>query len=213
MDKNERNEMDEQNQEFKGKNLEEAISNAEHALKISREELNYEIVTEKTKLFGLRSKEIVIRAWRKTVAEENILVKFLETILPHFPLDLSYQIKKKNDIIYLIFDGEDKNLLLRKDGTLLLAFQHLLNKISPLKVQVDCEFFRKRKEKKLKEYALQVAQQVSATGKNELLELMNPYERRIIHIAINQVPGISSESIGEGFLKRVKIFSQNRASR
>ena len=111
-------------------------------------------------------------------------------------------------MIYVVFDGEDKKLLLRKDGTLLLALQHVLNKVSPVKVQVDCEFFRKRKEKKLREYAQQVAQQVRQTpARNEVLDFMNPYERRIVHIAVNQVPGITSESLGDGFLKRVKVFA------
>ncbi len=73
-------------------------------------------------------------------------------------------------------------------------------------VQVDCEFYRRRKEKQLREYAQQIAQQVSQTRRDEVLDPMNPYERRIVHIAVNQVPGITSESLGDGFLKRVKIF-------
>jgi len=191
--------------EFKGKNLEEAIGHAEHKLKVSRAEFNYEIVTEKTKLFGI-SKEIVIRVWPKIAAEENAVADFLETLMHVFPLELTYQIKKKNDFVFVIFDGEDKQILLWKDGALLLALQHVLNKISSQKVQVDCEFFRKRKEKKLREYAQDVARQVYDTGRNEILDLMNPYERRIVHLAVNQVPGITSESLGDGFLKRVKIF-------
>jgi spoIIIJ-associated protein len=199
----------EQLKEFKGKNLEEAIGHAEHKLKLSRAELNYEIVTEKTKLFGI-SKEIVIRAWPKIAAEENAVSDFLEKLMRVFPLEITYQVKKKNGFVFVVFDGEDKQLLLWKDGDLLLALQHVLNKISNQKVQVDCEFFRKRKEKRLREYAQDVARQVGETGKNEILDLMNPYERRIVHIAVNQISGITSESLGEGFLKRVKIFPIDR---
>jgi len=204
-DKSENTQRADERQEFKGRNLEEVISLAEHVLKTPRDNFNYEIVTEKTKLFGIKSKEIVIRAWPKKESEENAVSDFLARVMPHFPLELDYQIKKRNDLIYVIFDGSDKNLLLRNDGTLLLAFQHILNKISTVKVQVDCEFFRKRKEKKLREYAQQIGKQVHDTGKDEILDLMNPYERRIIHIAVNQIPGITSESLGEGFLKKVKI--------
>ena len=199
----------EQLKEFKGKNLEEAIGHAEHKLKLSRAELNYEIVTEKTKLFGI-SKEIVIRAWPKIAAEENAVSDFLEKLMRVFPLEITYQVKKKNGFVFVVFEGEDKQLLLWKDGDLLLALQHVLNKISNQKVQVDCEFFRKRKEKRLREYAQDVARQVSETGRNEILDLMNPYERRIVHIAVNQISGITSESLGEGFLKRVKIFPIDR---
>lgn len=193
-------------QEYKGRNMEEAVSLAEHRLKLPRERFNYEIVTEKTKLFGMKSKEIVIRAWPKKEDEENAVERFLERVMPHFPLELSYQIKKRPDMIFVIFEGPDKNILLRNDGSLLLALQHVLNKVSTVKVQVDCEFFRRRKEKKLKEFGQRVAQQVADSGREEVLDFMNPYERRIIHIAVNQVPGITSESLGDGFLKKVKIF-------
>jgi spoIIIJ-associated protein len=202
----EKEETNNQQQEFKGKNLEEVISLAEHVLKLPRNRLNYEIVTEKTRLFGIKTKEIVIRAWPKRDEEENPVAQFLDKILSRLPLDLSYQIKRKNDTIYLVFEGQDKSLLLRKDASLLLAFQHILNKISTQRVQADCEFYRKRKEKQLREYARQIAQQVYETGKDELLDTMNPYERRIVHIVANQIPGIATESIGEGFLKRIKIY-------
>ncbi len=202
----EKEEKNNQEQEFKGKNLEEVISLAEHVLKLPRTKINYEIVAEKTKLFGIKTKEIVIRAWPKKEAEGNPVAQFLDKLLSRLPFDLSYQIKIRDDMLYLIFEGQDKHLLLRKDASLLLAFQHLLNKISPQKVQADCEFYRKRKEKQLREYVRQIAQQVSETGKDEILETMNPYERRIVHIAVNQIPGLSTESIGEGFLKRIKIF-------
>jgi spoIIIJ-associated protein len=196
--------------EYKGRNLEEAVSLAEHRLKLPREKFNYEIVTEKTRLFGMKSKEIVIRAWPKDEDADNAAEKFLAGLKTVFPLELTYQIKKRPDIIFVIFDGPDKAALLRNDGALLLAIQHVLNKVSPVKVQVDCEFYRKRKEKKLREYAQRVARQVADSGREEILDLMNPYERRIIHIVANETPGVTSESIGDGFLKKVKIFKAAR---
>jgi spoIIIJ-associated protein len=196
--------------EYKGRNLEEAISLAEARLKMPREKFNYEIVTEKTRLFGMKSKEIVIRAWPKRDEDDNSAERFLAALMPHFPLELAYQVKKRPDMISVIFDGPDKTVLLRNDGALLLALQHVLNKVSAVKVQVDCEFYRRRKEKKLKDYAQKVAQSVSDTGREEVLDLMNPYERRIVHIIANQVPGVTSESIGEGFLKKVKVFRAPR---
>ena len=198
--------------EFKGKNLEDAILHAEHKLKLLRTEFNYEVVTEKTRLFGL-GKEIVIRVWPKRAAGEGLIADFLDKFLEVFPLELTYRVRDKSGFVFVIFDGADKQLLLWKDGALLLALQHLLNKVSDQKVQVDCDFFRKRKEKKIREYAQQVARQVSDTGRNEILDLMNPYERRIVHIAVNQIPGITSESLGDGFLKRVKVFPVDRRPR
>jgi len=198
--------------EFKGKNLEDAILHAEHRLKVQRTEFEYEVVTEKTRLFGL-GKEVVIRARIKPLPKKGNVTSFLDRFLDVFPLDLHYDIRTRNDFDFVTFNGTDKQLLLWKDGALLLAIQHLLNKISDRKVQVDCEFFRKRKEKSLREYALNVARRVGDSGRNEILDLMNPYERRIVHIAANEVPGITSESLGEGFLKRVKIYPTNKRPR
>jgi len=205
----EKEEKNNQNQEFKGKNLEEVISLAEHVLKLPRDKIDYEIVAEKTKLFGIKSKEIVIQAWPKNKAEDKPVADFLGKFLSHIPLELGYQLKSKNDITYVIFDGKDKYFLLHKEGSLLLAFQHLFNKIFSHKIQVDCDFYRKRRERKLSEYAQHVAHCVAETGRNEILEMMNPYERRIVHMAVNQIPGITSESIGDEFLKRVKIYPVN----
>jgi len=192
--------------EFKGRNLEDVISLAEHVLKCPRSQLNYEIVAEKTKLFGIKTKEIVIRAWPKNSGEENSAKSFLDKLLSKLPFDLKYHVKRKYDILYIIFDGPDKSYLLKKDGALLLAIQHLLNKVSSQKVQTDCDFFRKRKEQELNDRVQEIARKVHSSGRNEILDPMNPYERRIVHVAINQIPGIGTESIGDGFLKKVKIF-------
>ena len=205
---NEAKNSDQEKQEFKGRNLEDAISHAEHVLKIPRAQFNYEIVAEKTKLFGIKTKEIVIRAWPKKPSEEYPETEFLDRLLKIFPLDIKYYTKKNQDILYFIFEGPDKNLLLQKDGALLLAFQHILNKISDYKVQTDCDFYRKRKERELRDYVQHIARKVKDSGRFEILEQMNPYERRLIHIAVNQIPGISTESIGEGFLKKVKVYAE-----
>jgi spoIIIJ-associated protein len=182
------------------------ISLAEHVLKIPRTQFNYEIVAEKTKLFGIKTKEIVIRAWAKTAKDSEPATRFLDELLKQYPLDLKYHTKKNHDILFIIFEGRDKGLLLQKDGALLLAFQHILNKVSPQKVQTDCDFFRRRKERELKDYVQNVAKRVRESGRKETLDPMNPYERRLVHITVNQIQGISTESIGEGFLKKVKVY-------
>jgi len=202
----ENQEKNDDKQEFKGRNLEDVISLAEHILKITRTQFNYEIVAEKTKLFGIKTKEIVIRAWPKTTKDSEPATKFLDELLKQYPLDLKYHTKKNHDILFIIFEGRDKGLLLQKDGALLLAFQHILNKVSPQKVQTDCDFFRRRKERELKDYVQNVAKRVRESGRKETLDPMNPYERRLVHITVNQIQGISTESIGEGFLKKVKVY-------
>ena len=203
----ENEENKDQQQEFKGRNLEDAISLAEHTLQLQRSKFNYEIVTEKTKLFGIKTKEVVIRAWEIMTPEKTPILKFLDDLLQKFPIDIRYHSQNRNDILYIIFEGSDKTLLLRKDGALLLALQHIMNKISTQKVQTDCDFYRKKKEQVLREQAQTIARRVQESGSPETLDFMNPYERRIIHIAANQISGITSESIGEGFLKKMTILT------
>ena len=74
--------------EFTGRSLEDVLSLAEHVLKAAREELDYEIVTEKTRLFGLKNKEIVIRAWPRQVNEINLVDNFLKQLLSLLPFNL-----------------------------------------------------------------------------------------------------------------------------
>jgi spoIIIJ-associated protein len=195
-------------EEFKGRNLEDAISLAEHTLKLQRSKFNYEIVTEKTRLFGTKTKEVVIRAWEKSTSDKPAVLNFLDDLLHKFPIDIRYHSQSRDEILYIIFEGPDKSLLLRKDGALLLALQHILNKISAEKVQTDCDFYRKKKEQVLRDLAQTSARRVQESGRSETLDFMNPYERRIIHIAANQISGITSESIGEGFLKKMTILSE-----
>ncbi len=203
----EKKETNEQLQEFKGRNLEDAISLAEHTLKLQRTKFNYEIVTEKTRLFGTKTKEVVIRAWEKTTADKPPVLNFLDNMLQKFPIDIRYHSQTRNEMLFIVFEGPDKSLLLRKDGALLMAFQHILNKISALKVQTDCDFYRKKKEQELREQAQTAARLVQKSGRPETLDFLNPYERRIIHIAANQISGITSESIGDGFLKKMTILA------
>jgi len=203
-------EKNSQKKEFKGRNLEDVISHAEHVLKIPRSQFNYEIVAEKTKLFGIKTKEIVIRAWPKTPETAQSTNELLDKLLSYIPLDIKYKTKKNNNIRYFIFEGSDKRFLLQKDGSLLLALQHILNKVSPEKIQTDCDHYKKRKEKELKDYVHQVARKVKESGRNEILDPMNPYKRRLVHITVNQIPGLSTESLGNGFMKKIKVYQKKR---
>ena len=196
--------------EFKGRNLEEVIKSAERHLKQHRSNIEYKVVAEKTKLLGGKQKEIVIRAWIKDNLKFPELTKFLNKFLKLFPLQLEFYIQEKENAICIIFNGYDKYFLLRKEALLLNALQHIFNKIFsslPKRIQFDCDNYRKKRERKIIYMAEKAAEKVSATGGREVLGLMNPYERRIVHLRINQIPGVSSESIGDGFYKKVVIYS------
>jgi len=196
--------------EFKGKNLEEAIKSAERHFKQHRSNLEYKVVAEKTRLMGAKKREVVIQAWIKTNQAYSELMDFMKNFLSHFPLKLEFYLRERENTIDVIFNGLDRFFLLRKEASLLNAIQHILNKIFsslPKRIQCDCNNYRKKRERKIISLAEKAAEKVVQTGEKEILGLMNPYERRIVHLRINEIPGVSSESIGEGFYKKVVIYS------
>ncbi len=113
----------------------------------------------------------------------------------------------------LIFniDGPDRNLLLAKKGSVLSAIQYLVNKIfmnrseRPQKIFVDSNGYRVAREEELSEIAQMSADKVRASGREYVLNPMDPYERRLIHIALKDDDEVTTISRGEGFIKRVAI--------
>ena len=90
---------------------------------------------------------------------------------------------------------------------------YLLNRVfatrlSGQRIVTDCDGFRMRKEEELRQIAQRVSQRVKLTGTQEVLGLMNPHERRIVHMAVAEEEGVTTESDGEGFMKRITILPQ-----
>ena len=70
---------------------------------------------------------------------------------------------------------------------------------------MDSDGFRRRREDRVREMALEAAEGVKATGEAKLLPPMNPYERRLVHLTVKEIPGVTTESQGEGFIKQVLV--------
>jgi spoIIIJ-associated protein len=107
--------------------------------------------------------------------------------------------------------GEDGEWLLEEDGKLLSAVEHLVGRLlwqrqlEPAAVTVDCDGFRRRREEAIRERALAAARRVLDTGAPQTLEEMDPAERRIVHLAVEGLTGVTTESVGGGWRKRVEI--------
>lgn len=107
-------------------------------------------------------------------------------------------------------EGEDGGILTRRGGEGLQALQHLVATTfrrqlgDDRRVLIDCNGFRREKDAELRQMALFMAEKARAGGPQEMGPL-NPYERRIVHLAIAEDPSVSSESIGDAFLKTVII--------
>ncbi len=117
----------------------------------------------------------------------------------------------------LIFNlvGPDRGLLLAKKGSLLTAFQYLVNKIfmnrqeAPQKIFIDSQGYRVAREEELRDIALMSAEKVRSTRREYNLSPMNPYERRLIHITLKDHEDVTTISRGEGYIKRVSIIPKS----
>ncbi|NNM54362.1 MAG: protein jag [Spirochaetales bacterium] len=146
---------------------------------------------------------------------ERKVTVFVETMIKKmgFLARVSLTGRERNKIILDLL-SEDANLLIGKHGKNLDSLQVLANvyamnlldgKGTHLKVVLDAENYRNRREDHLVNLALRTAQQVRRTRTSKLLEPMNPFERRLIHTALNDMKDITTESEGDGLIKQVRV--------
>ena len=102
-------------------------------------------------------------------------------------------------------------MLTSRNAELLSALQFLLSRMARRswpdvgRIHVGCDGQTRRRDEELIALAKRVAKQVSSTGKTKMLQLMNAYERRLVHITVREFSGLTSSSDGSGALKRVRI--------
>ena len=108
--------------------------------------------------------------------------------------------------------GPDDRLIIGRHGDVLDAFQYLVSRMfvrdpgfEGIRIAVDCAGYRHRHDQDLEDRARSVADRVRRSGEAVQLEPMNPYQRRVVHIALRDEPGIKTFSTGEGFLRRLTI--------
>lgn len=129
-------------------------------------------------------------------------------ILGHMNVTAEVQIKE-NMTLEIIGDGS--GLLIGKHGQTLDSLQFLVNRIvnknrqDTVHITIDTERYRERHIEYLQSMAVKMGQKAKRTRRSVSLEMMNPYDRRIVHIALKNEPGISTKSIGEGVFKKVVI--------
>jgi spoIIIJ-associated protein len=149
----------------------------------------------------------------------EITVDVLQHILRYMNIHATVQVRSTNPLTLNIHGiNENLGLLIGRRGETLAALQLLINLIvghrtkHRMRIIVDAENYRQRREENLRSLALRVAQQVRNYRRSIALEAMPPHERRIVHIALADSKDISTESIGEGDARRV-VISLKRPSR
>ena len=126
-------------------------------------------------------------------------------------MTLTATVEESADGTRINLQGEDGGILVRRGGEGLQALQHLVATAfrrqlgDDTRIVVDCNGYRRDKDAELKTMAAFLAEKVKTSGGSQELGPLNPYERRIVHMAIAEDPAVTSESIGDAFMKTVII--------
>ena len=144
---------------------------------------------------------------------EARMVAFVEAVTKALGLSLVVASTPIEDGTRITIDGDGGQMLLKRKAAGLDALQHLVNAAfrnehSQGHIVVDCFDYRKSKDEELRQTALLLAERARTTGETQELGPLNPYARRIVHLAVAADPTVSSESIGDAFLKTVLISVQ-----
>ena len=195
------------------KTVDDAITKALIELETTSDKLVYEVVDKGSAGFlGIGAKPAIIRA-RKEVTLEDKAVGFLKQVFEAMSLpveiQVSYNDEEKEMSINLV--GEDMGILIGKRGQTLDSLQYLVgmvvNKGSEgyIRGKLDTENYRSRRKETLETLAKNIAYKVKRTKRSVSLEPMNPYERRIIHAALQNDKYVTTRSEGEEPFRHVVI--------
>ena len=141
------------------------------------------------------------------------ITEFVQKIVDAMDLDLEASAEEMPDGVRINLNGDDGNVLIRRQGEALAALQHIVAAVyrhestEGRRLVVDCMGYRKGKDEELRQMARFTMEKARLSGPQEMGPL-NPYERRIVHMAIAEDPGVSSESIGDAFMKTVIISAR-----
>ncbi len=194
--------------------VEKAVELAAEELQVSADELIVEVLQEPQKktlgLFGGTPAKI-----RATVREKDAAkaaVAFLEDVLAKMGVpEVTITVKEKDGHCTLSLEGEDLGFIIGRRGDTLDALQYLTSLVanrvggSYQRISINIGNYREKREKTLSGLARKAAIQAAKNGRNTSLEPMNPYERRIIHTAVQKVEGATSYSVGSDPNRHVVI--------
>lgn len=139
------------------------------------------------------------------------IAEFLTRFTTALGIDTPVEVEQTADGPRLNMSGEQAELLVRHRGEPIKALQHVVdmaygrNLPEDQRVFIDALAYRKGKDIELRQMAKLLAEKVKQTGLDQQLGPLNPYERRIVHMAVAEIPGVTTESVGDAFSKTVHI--------
>ena len=199
--------------EFTGKTVEDAVMEAAIKLETTSDRMEYEVLEKGSNGFlGIGSKPARIRA-RKVMETAERAEKFLMDVLEAMDLKATVSMEENKEERTLDIDlaGDDMGVLIGKRGQTLDSLQYLVSLVvnkgedDYIRVKVDTENYRQRRKDTLENLAKNIASKVRRTGKPVTLEPMNPYERRVIHSALQNDRYVETHSEGEEPFRKVVV--------
>lgn len=199
--------------EVSAKTVDDAITEASIKLGTTSDKIEVEVIEKgSTGFLGIKSKRAIIRARKKNDTVDNIR-EFLENVFSAMNMEVTIDIKKaEDDKVYEVeLSGKEMGLLIGKRGQTLDSLQYLtnlaVNKHSDgyIKVKLDTEDYRQRRKDTLENLAKNIAYKVKRTKRPVSLEPMNPFERRVIHSALQGDRYVETHSEGEEPFRHVVV--------
>ena len=199
--------------EFTGKTVDEALTEALLEYQTTSENIEYEVIERESKgLLGMFSKPAKIRVKMKFTVD-GAAKNFLDRVFKAMGIDAQAEVEydKDGESVDINIVGKDMGVLIGKRGQTLDSLQYLtslvINKSNEgyLKVKLDTENYRERRKDTLENLAKNIASKVKRTHKAVSLEPMNPYERRIIHSALQNDRYVETHSEGDEPFRKVVI--------
>lgn len=201
--------------EFMGKTVDNAITEALIKLGTTSDKIEYEVIEKGSNgILGLFSnKQAKIRVKKKETLND-VINEFLSDIFEAMDLtvDINIDLDETENMVNINLTGGDMGILIGKRGQTLDSLQYLLSLIvnkkseSYLRVKLDTENYRERRKETLENLARNIAYKVKRTKKTVMLEPMNPYERRVIHSALQNDKFVTTKSEGEEPYRKVVVI-------
>ena len=191
--------------EISAKTVNDAITEACQKLTVTSDKLEYEVVEEGSSGFlGIGSKPAVIKARVKSSVEDTAK-DFLKDVFEAMNLAVVVNVKydEANNSMEIDLSGDEMGVLIGKRGQTLDSLQYLVSLVvnknvdNYIRVKVDTENYRQRRKETLENLAKNIAYKVKRTKRPVSLEPMNPYERRIIHSALQNDKYVTTHSEGD----------------
>jgi spoIIIJ-associated protein len=209
--------------EVEGKSIDEAVRKAADSLGIHHSKIrrsDIEVLDEgKTGIFGFgvsRSAKIRVSYNLEMSDTSENARQIVTTILDKMGVDaIVRNVNESENKIYIELESENSGLIIGKKGKTLEALQFIVNMMvnsksaAEKKVIIDIESYRAKRERALRKISQEVADRVVRTGKPYSLEPMNPFERRLVHMSLQNHEQVITKSEGQGAFRKVKVYPRS----